>query len=361
MKIDIDINDIEDFKGLLGKIKNNHELDSSNHTLKIYCLNSELTRQELFSYLSRVHGKETQFINDFSMTHLNPETPDEIIFYCYKDSQNNIVFIFSITGKSKIDMAIERLMRFLPKTYYFWIPLHLFEKLKEEIIDKYDKENVFINYFSSLRSDYHKIDCTFRPHISRKIIYEGDDGLEVLRELKTIYGILPRKIGFSIGTKLQFSIDHRNTFIIEYGFPYLNYIWEIIDLSLQKYAGVHDVLADVRFEKIKSDGIFDFNVHPLRIKFSQPKVYEDVTTFFELLENDELGEGRYCVLNPLIKEGSLFFSAMILDSNKNSILTVSGDENEMTVLPHSNCGKDVLSRFYEQIDLNFDTNTKVIR
>ena len=48
--------------------------------------------------------------------------------------KKSIIFIFSITGKSKIDVAIDKLIKYLPKTYYYWIPLFSFEKLKEEFI-----------------------------------------------------------------------------------------------------------------------------------------------------------------------------------------------------------------------------------
>jgi len=360
MDLNIDLSDVKDFKGLLSRIKGNHDLDSSLHTLKIYCLNSELSKKELFSSIQSVHGPHTKFINDFSVTHLYPESQDEVIFYCYKDPSNPVIFLFSITGKSRIDIAVDNLISRLPKTYYFWMPLFSFEKLKEEIIDMYHNENIYIDYFTGIRTNYYKVDCDFRPHISRKIAYEGNDGMEALRESRVMYGTLPKKIGFSIGSKIQFSINHRNIFIIKRGFPYLNHVWEIINLSLQKYAGVQEVLEKVRFEELKVNNVFDFDIEPLRIQFSRKKTVEDVTTFFELLEIDEHGEGRFCILNPLVMEGSLFFSAMILDANKDALFSISGDEDQMTVLPNTNCEKDTLSRFYEQIDLNFDTNTKLV-
>lgn len=356
----INLAHIKNFKELLGEIKGSHELDSSIHTLKIYCLNSELTKEELFYQIKILYGESTKFIDDFSVTKLTSKSPeDEITFYSYKDPKNPVIFILSITGKSKIDLAVDKLIKGLPKTYYLWMPLSIFDKLKEEIIDLYDKEEVRIDSFSGIRKKHYGLSCDLRPHIERKMLYEGPDGLEVLREVNKLYGVLPRKIGFIINSKIQFSVDHRNTFIIKKGFPYLGYILNIINLSLEKYSGIQKVLEEVRLEEIEKEGFIDFNVKPLKLSFSSEKTREDLITFFKLLEADEHGEGRYCILDPLIVEGSLYFSAMVLDSNKESLFSISGDKNEINILPYSNCGKDSLSRFYEQIDTNLDVNTSI--
>ena len=157
--------------------------------------------------------------------------------------------------------------------------------------------------------------------------------------------------------KFSFSVDQRNTFIINFGLPYLDYILDVIKITLGRFAELGDVLSSIKFEKIEDNGKVDFEIVPLSIKFGNRKNVTDMEVFFEAIEKDD--EGKYCILNPLLIEGSLFFSATLLDINKKAIFSICGNEEVMNILPQSNCGKEVISRFYEVVDLRLDNHTKI--
>lgn len=358
MGAEINLSNVRNFEDFLKKIKLNLKLDSSNHTLKIYCLNSELSKREFFNILEEEYP-ETKFIEDLTHTFIDGQGQrDDVNFYCYKDPENPAIFVLSIVGKGKIDIVIDGLIKKLPKTYYFWLPLSVFNEVKEEVIDHFNNEGILIDSFTAIRSPHFENNCKLRPEESRRIEYEGKDGLEVLREMRSIYGVLPKKISFQIGSKFKFSVDQRNTFIINYGLPYIDNILEVIRITLSKFSEIEKVLSEIRFEEIKVNGNTDFEVLPLAISFSNKKNVMELEEFFEAIEKNQ--EGKYCVLNPLLLEGSLFFSATILDTNKKAIFSVSGNEGVMNVLPQANCGKEVISRFYEEVDQNLDNHTKII-
>ena len=352
-----DLEGIKSFKGLLKEVKHDLNLDSSIHTLKIYCLNSELSKEELSEILKRNYPS-SNLIGDF--THIkisNHNVSDEINFYCYKDPDSPVIFILSIFGKGKLDVVVDSLIRSLPKTYYFWLPVSVFDEVKEEIIDHFNSQEILIDHFSSIRSSHFRNDCSFRPYINRRLEYVGEDGLDVLREMRTNYGVFPKKISFQIDKKLKFSMDHRSTFIINYGLPFLDYVLEVIQISLSRFAEIDKVLSDVRFDRVEEKEGINFNIKPLCLKFGHKKSIQDMEDFFSYIEKDE--EGKYCVLNPLLVPGSLFFSATILDVTKKAVFSVSGNEEVINVLPQINCGKEVISRFYEEIDLNLDNYASI--
>ena len=284
---------------------------------------------------------------------------EEINFYSYKDPTSPTIFVFSIFGKSDLDIVVDQLIRKLPKTYYFWLPVSTFDTVKEEIIDKFVDESVIIDSFTAIRAPHFDNGCDYRPNEHRKIEYSGNDGLEASREMRTLYGVLPKKISFQIGKKIKFSMDQRNTFIINYGLPYLDNIFEVIKISLTKFADIDNVLSNISFKKVIENGNVDFEINPFGISFGNKKTPIDIEEFFTLIEKDP--EGRYCVLNPLIVDGSLFFSATVIDVTKKAIFSISGNETIMNILPQSNCGKEVVSRFYEEVDLNLDNHTQVIK
>lgn len=352
-----DVGGINNFKELLKKFKHDLQLDSSVHTLKIYCLNSELSKEEFSEFLKSAYPT-SNFNDDFSHTKISsgPEM-DEINFYCYKDPNSPILFVLSVFGKGKLDMVVDSLIRSLPKTYYFWLPVSIFDTVKEEIIDHFSDKEIIIDYFSAVRSSHFKGDCVFRPSTNRRIEYSGEDGLETLREMRTNYGVFPKKISFQIDKKLKFSMDQRNTFIINYGLPFLDSILDVIHISLSKFAEINRVLSEVRFDNLEGNGGMDFDINPLSLRFGYAKSFNDMENFLDNIEKNE--EGKYCVLNPLLVSGSLFFSATILDVSKKAIFSISGNEEVINILPHMNCGKEVISRFYEEIDLNLDNSTLI--
>lgn len=356
--VEISLKNVKNFDDLLKNIEFNLKLDSSNHTLKIYCLNSELSKEEFFDILGQQYP-ESEFISDFSHTYIaGINEKEDVNFYCYKDPNSQAIFVLSIVGKGKIDVVVDGLIKKLPRTYYFWLPLSTFDQVKEEIVDHFNNEGIMLDSFTALRSSHFENNCSLRPNESRRIEYEGSDGLEVLRELRSIYGVLPKKIGFEIGKKFRFSMDQRNTFIINYGMPYLDRVLEVIRISLSRFNEIGKVLESIRFEEIKTNGNVDFDATPLIISFGNKKTVQDMERFLESIESNQ--EGRYCTLNPLLIEGSLFFSATLLDIDKKAIFSISGNEEVMNVLPQSNCGREVISRFYEEVDLSLDNHTKII-
>lgn len=352
----IELDSSDTFKTLIDKIKQNKRLDSSIHTLKIYVLSTLLSRAELFSEIKNVYENTVQS-NDLLITkafHENGELKS--VFYSYKDEDKPLLFILSVTGKAIIDYTIETLIKNLPKTYYLWIPILDFDSLKENIIDIYKSTGISILSFTSIRSLYDKENCSIRPWNERRIEYSGKDATEVIREFRSIYGALPKKIEFLIPNKINFSIDNRNTFIVDEGFPFLDYVFDIIRFIIDKQAKITDALSSVMMKSI-ADKWIDFEIKPLTFLFKHEKTSDDINSFFELLESPDLKEGRYCVINPVVVSGSLFFSANLLDENKNSVLSIFGNEKSMSILPDKNCDYDTISRFSETINVNFDPNS----
>ena len=355
----INLSDVRNFKEFLNKIKGNLNLDSSNHTLKIYCLNSELSKEEFEEEIISQYPN-SKIIEDFISTNISElKNDDDINLYSYKDPSSPAIFVLSIFGKGKLDTVVDQLIKKLPKTYYFWLPVSIFDEVKEEIIDNFTEEGISIDYFTALRAPHFENNCDFRPNEKRRIEYSGRDGLEVMREMRQFYGVLPKKISFQVGKKIKFSMDQRNTFIINQGLPYLNQVLDVIQIGLSKFAKIEEILSEIRFEKVQYNGNVDFEITPLNIEFSNKKNVEDIEHFFNLIESNQ--EGRYSVINPLLIEGSLFFSATILDVNKKAMFSITGNEKNMNILPQIRCGKETISRFYEEVDLNLDNHTMLIK
>jgi hypothetical protein len=345
---------ISNFKDFLVAIKNETlEFTNSRNLLKIYCLYSNLEKEDIFEYVKGRY-EDTEYCGkekDFFRTDIYKNKKVETSFFVYKADETPLVLILSFTPKSKVDRILESIIKQIPDSYFLWINPTDFNNIKEKILDDYPDAK--ITSFIGTREPHYRNICNLRPDFHRRIEYSGGDGIDTLREMKEEYGVLPKKIGFYVTNQIKFSMDYRNTFIIEKGYSYLDNILDIIKTSLELNTKINSVLEKVKVEEVVSeDRSKDLILEPLIIQFNAKKTYEDLELFFRSLEN--LTEDKYCLINSYVKQGSLFFSGTVLDESKDSLFSFSGNEEKMVVVPKKRCKFDSLSRFYEKVVLSLD-------
>ena len=287
------------------------------------------------------HTKETLVIN----------------YYLSMDESTGLLVFFSDANKQIIRATLyKNFVEVVRGVYYAWINPIKFQELTSEILNTYKDST--IDFFITKRKPTYKSYARIRPYEERSINYHGSDGREALDEFKQVYGMLPTLIEFVIPGRIKFKIDVQGIFTFSGGdIQLLN---KQVQLLIDEILNEKKILDQSKFEfiKIKTLKNKDFFVPDIKqwaIHFSKPIEYEDVSEILKDLAVD----AHFIEIDNTVLKGSLFWSATLLDSEKNTLMSIKCNGNQLFVLPKGDESFDSFSRFFKFFAENIDEQAKM--
>jgi hypothetical protein len=332
------------------------ESSSERAWLKSHLLYVEEGWQEIFK------GYELEKWGDIWYFRI-PESATEVAdFYAYQ-WDSNLISCFTASTEERYDRTLKRLITTTPGISEAWIRPDIFEQLKNFMLATY-KASIY--RFISTRTRYSNLSTKVgRPDINRRMNYSGEDAGEVLKETQTLYGTLPKTIDFNVeGSKIQLNRDGlmvvRNVTALT-----TRIILEITDrvLSGEK----DDVRNSKQFQvatRVIGEGNHQIIVPSLvagKIRFGEAKFDSakartlfGETSIIEELESqpEEMEEFDFSFIDAYVAGDD--YSATVVDEDKGTVFGLSGNSEEIVLVPKHRTTFESFVRFYHQILVGYD-------
>lgn len=337
--------------------------------LKIYIIYAIRDWKKLFENF------ETDSFGEILKIYFYDESSDEkkIVFYGYEIS-SGILLMFTSSTKENYEKTLKKFILTKKGISQSWIKPSLLDKIRYHLINNYDA-NVY--RFIGRRYKNWKFDSKIRPDTDRRISYSGSDANETLKELQSLYGIIPSSIDMTIdNNKIQ--VNRNGLFIVrQINKKTIGFIYEILDIIISEQQRIRDLseklnirpnILDSRFGKIKIS-----QVTSGKIMFSKNNLSESfVENLFDSLKidhflnaqldnDDEANERVFSFIDTDIQRKPLTFKAIVIDENKKSIFGISGNENEIILIPKHRVTFESFINFYNYVTENIDDNANLMK
>jgi len=281
------------------------------------------------------------------------------VFYAYLDSETGLLLIFTDDKMDAIREIIwRRIVEVIDGIYYLFISPEEFDKLSNKIYQDYPLSRCI--RFNAMHTSQFRYRGETRPQIRRTIIYNGEDALEALDEMKHFYGVIPTLMQFKIPDLGTYSIRNNGCFTLvgsERQEESRRYLLSLANFVYKDVLVYRDIIKTADFELIpiqtERKTFHIPKLTPITINFSQKLEFNDGKALLEVLS-----EQGYSVFNYIISEGSLVSSGMITDENKKNVITFDLNSDRIILAPRYNVSFDVFLKFYRIILENFDSEAK---
>lgn len=226
-----------------------------------------------------------------------------------------------------------------------WIAPLLFQEVWQSILENYGG---FVYRFTSRRASLDDTPSRLRPSYSRRISYTGDDGTQAVKELQTEYGVTPESMYLRINPTLILQVTNAGFFAAREITPLVFRILQtILDTTTEELLRTKEVSEGMKFEVESmlgqpdlplvasiTTGRIDLNSKPL----SSPAIRE-------FMENAE----GFSFIDAYLREGSLGFSAIVVDEAKDTVFDVSISDGMVTMVPKHNTTFESFLSFYRAV------------
>jgi hypothetical protein len=294
-----------------------------------------------------------------------------IDFYVYERAPGLLMFFTSSTEED-YERSLKRFIESTRGITEMWIPPARIEDAKALVLSQYSGK---IYRFIGRRSTITPTPARIRPEYNRRISYSGMDAQETLKEMQETYGIIPFSIDFSVGDD-SFKITNDGLFVLRtINERTLKIMSDVVDVMLGKQLKMQKLTQGVT----ATTELFQIGQKMFRVpEIVAAKVYlktqrlnavwverffgrrRDVFTEELKLQDSEPSE--FSFIDTTILEGSLVFSATVIDEFKGTIFGLSGGENEILLIPKHNTTFESFVRFYRLIveDLDKDAELSIL-
>ena len=240
--------------------------------------------------------------------------------------------------------------------------------MKNYLVSKFDAK---IYRFISRRYGHWKMPARIRPDEDRRISYSGNDANEALKELQSLYGVIPMSIDMQIGeSKIQINRD--GLFLLrQANLETVSILQEIIQRVIVEQTVIRDTSEkfDATTRKV-SLGDREFNIPRIvagkiilprtklseimiRNMFKQNEIDERIQSDSDIDVMSEI-EADFSFIDTYIQEDPMMFRATVVDEEKGTVFGLSGIENEIALIPKHRTTFESFIKFYNAIVENFD-------
>ena len=334
--------------------------DEQRPWLKVYLMIANDDWQEIFqSYNLKKMGEMYQF-----KMHYGSDNEDATDYYVY-ELEKGLLMFFTMSKREEYNKTLERLVKRNKGITPMWLPPKMFEEIISFIVSTYEA-NIYA--FTSRRAWSSQHPAKIRHDFSRLIHYSGDDAGYSLKEMKEMYGVLPSSVDLNIdGNKIRITND--GLFLIRnIDRRMLRIIEEVIEKSIVEQRRLRYVSKHVS-QKLTPliIGGNKFNIVSLmsgKILFSAKLDTYMIDKLFDSFQDEEYGhteEGlqlpNFSFMDTNVKEGSVTYSATVTDEDKGTIFGISGNEQNMILIPKHNTTFESFINFYRLVNEMIDDSS----
>lgn len=279
--------------------------------------------------------------------------------HAYFRKDEKLLILFSVADSEEFK-EIDKIINNTREIYYLWVSPKSFDKIKGHILSKH--LDAKITEFWAKRSLIDKYKCNIRPEYRRTFHYFGADGKDALDELKYYYGVLPTSIKFEIPKKVTFLVTNKGKFTLKSARKdSLSYLFEIMEIVLKEALYLRGIIEKCKFDL----GVITTAKKEIKVPIIESGIIhltksinaKDVEAVINRLRSEE----KFVITDKILAEGSLLFSATLIDENKKTIFDLSARTNSITLVPKFNPSFDSLFRFYQFIVENIDSEAELVK
>jgi hypothetical protein len=259
---------------------------------------------------------------------------------------------FTNVAKFEVEQTLDKIVEKNPGLYYAFIMPSTLIKIETMLFDLHP--STIIKYFSAARGPQSSLRSETRPEYKRTIEYHGNDGKQVLEELKYAYGVTPRSIHFEIPDYAAYQVNSIGHLTFVKGEENAKrFLMEIVDFAMKDTLLTRKIVESADFQLIpietQTKVLLFPKLKPWLIKFSTPINIREGENLIKVLEDN-----GFDIFNHILAEGSLRLNGMITDRLKKIIFTVDANTERMVIAPIREISFDSFLRFYQTVLENFD-------
>jgi len=300
---------------------------------------------------------ETKDLGDIKklVAHYRDTLTDRLIgvtFFAFLHRDSRLLMCFTNGAKFEVEQTLDKIVERNPGLYYAFIMPSTLTKIETMLFDMHP--STFIRYFSATRGPQSSLRSEIRPEYKRTIEYHGNDGKQVLEELKYAYGVTPRSIHFEIPDYAIYQVHNIGHLTIVKGEENAKrFLMEIVDFAMKDTLLTRKIVESADFQLIpietQTKVLLFPKLKPWLIKFSIPIDIREGENLIKVLEDN-----GFDIFNHILAEGSLRLNGMITDRLKKIIFTVDANTERMVIAPIREISFDSFLRFYQTVLENFD-------
>lgn len=329
--------------------------------LKVYLMIADDDWKDLFKrYKPEKMGDIYQFKMPFG-------DRGNYVDYFLHELENGLLMFFTSSKREEYARTLRHFVRKHHGITEMWLPPSSFESVISYVISNYSAN---IYSFTARRTWSSKYPAKIREDFSRLIHYSGDDAGYSLKEMKEMYGVLPTLIDFNInGDKMR--ISNEGLFLLRsINRKTLRIVLEIVDRVLAEQRRLRSVSKQVTHRtnpiKVGDHQMMVATLMSGKIMFSTNLDTYLVDKLFNSFYDEGFGhteEGlelpNFSFIDTNIREGSVTFSATVIDEDKGTIFGISGNENSMILIPKHNTTFESFLNFFRLINQTMDESSNI--
>jgi hypothetical protein len=280
----------------------------------------------------------------------------KVYFYVFYDDRNNVPLF--ITDAKKTNEIPETLFRYINRSKQIsnlWIAPKIMKEIKDDLASEF--EDMIITYFSARRGPNTDISSEYRPHVERGIQYHGNDGKHTLEEMEYYYGVLPKILEIQLPDGVAFRIDNKGIITLRQG--HFEGIFRIIEKVVNRLKLVKDAIGESSYSiyQVGKDKRFNNAIQtPWSIVLPIGIHSDNIPNFCNAVKSEEW---NFTVLDQVLFNNSLYFSARLIDGYSGSMIDVSTTGDKLDIYPVGETDIGTSMRFFEFIVENIDHSATV--
>jgi hypothetical protein len=300
-------------------------------------INLGASKEELSSKLSLLEMKpilkgDLMYVQSPSL--MNRKLSDFILVFHEK-----MVFLFTDENVIIVQATlIPYVLLKLPELFILCLSSKELDEGMTSLFDKFPRTE--IRYFVGRRMQGSPVEGNYTQDVKRKIIYEGDDARERIKDICNIFGVIPETLVFHIPSSITtFQVSTQG--IIKFFEGQLNKIISFITPFREPFlANIKEI--NNSSAKVFNDYSLDLSILRMRpLKLVSDNLFDE-TKYQEFLFNFNSWGYYYCN----VREGkeSNYLSALLVDDARNSF-KFSSDGVHSYILPKIGCDIGSIVRF----------------
>ncbi len=226
-----------------------------------------------------------------------------------------------------------------------WAKPNLYKRSWKEVLDTTEG---YVYWFSSRRNPSDDTPCQLRPNYQRRFNYTGDDGAQVIEEIISLYGVTPDSVKIKVSEDLKVHITNEGLFSAKEASPFaLNLFIKYINGIKDEILQAREVASSLKFERIEGEGDMEgFNFASIEAGIIELKEEAMDAYMAETIEKELKG---FSFIDRYLHEGSLRYTATVIDDVKNSVFDISADESSIILVPKYRTTFESFLEFYRGI------------
>jgi len=351
--------------------------ESREHTLESFVqyltinqdtLLQDRKRKELKIYLHLVSRPWVSYFPEFDFEELGeiaavtvpvPKSEKGLydIYYGH-EYRDGIALVFSLANKGDYEGTLQKEIRRRRGIMEAWIKPSISKKIKELVLETYPQTR--IPYFVARRDVRDVTTSELRPEFGRRFSYTGEDGRYVLEEVQHRYGVMPTSVSYEVGSKMKFKVYEDGLIILRsLNEETFNLAFEILEM----------IADDVRTSRLVADQM-NTEIKLVELEAGTIQIPEVFSGEIRLIDNKlDVGTAQnfiettrgFSFLDVLLEEGSLIFSATVVDDDKGSVFGLSASEDVIRIVPRYEATFETFLRFCREVAESIDERAVLVQ